>query len=353
MKTPWVNLLLLVLLVIQTTTGYFGMTGGRESGGWVLVLHGIAAYALLILMVFKASVILDTWRRKKRWTAARTGFLLTLVLLIGVLILGLLWTFAGPIYWGAFSLVSLHIYLAVPLMLLMLWHSWRMRFIFGVEGAADRRLFLGGLLAAAGGLLFRNASEQVKASADLPGAARRFTGSYETGSFTSSFPVVSWIADRPPPVEVAHWSLRTDGAVDRPLVLTYDEARELPTHTVTATLDCTGGWYSTQEWWGLSVGELLARSGIHPSAASVTFQSITGYQRRFPIEQAKGFLLALGTIPANRSTLGDGFQPLGHGHGFPVRLVAPGRRGVEWVKWVTLVRLNTTGPYWQSPLPLQ
>lgn len=353
MKTPWVNLLLLVLLVIQTISGYFGMTGGREEGVWVLVLHGITAYALLILMFFKAGVIIDSWRRKKRWTAARTGFLATLVLLIFVLILGLLWTFGGPIYWGGFSLVSIHIYIAVPLMLLMLWHSWKMRFIFAVDGVAGRRLFLGGVLAAAGGLVFRNASERLKASADLPGASRRFTGSYEVGSFTAGFPVVSWIADRPLPVDIVGWSLRVDGAVERPLVFSYAETRELPQHTVTATLDCTGGWFSTQEWLGLSVGELLAQTGIHTSAASVTFESITGYRRRFPIEEAKGFLLALGTIPADRTTLADGLQPLAHGHGFPVRLVAPGRRGVEWVKWVTRIRLNTTGPYWQSPLPLQ
>ncbi len=31
MKVPWVNLLLLILLLIQTVTGYFGMTNGRES----------------------------------------------------------------------------------------------------------------------------------------------------------------------------------------------------------------------------------------------------------------------------------------------------------------------------------
>ncbi len=353
MKTPWVNLLLLILLVIQTVSGYFGMTGNREGGAWVLVVHGVAAYGLLILMLFKAGVILDAWRRRKRWTAERAAFLVALLMLLGVIILGLLWTFAGPIYWGGFSLVSLHIYAAVPLMLLMLWHSWRMRYIFRVRGATGRRLFLGGLLAAVGGFLLRTGSERLKASADLPGAARRFTGSYEAGSFTTAFPVVSWIADRPPPVDIAAWSLRVDGAVERPVTLTYDEARAWPHHTLTATLDCTGGWYATQHWRGLSVGELLERVGIHPSAASVTFESVTGYRRRFPIEEAKGFLLALGTIAVGDDEAFETFQPLAHGHGFPLRLVAPGRRGVEWVKWVTLIRLNTSGPFWQSPLPLQ
>ena len=53
---------------------------------------------------------------------------------------------------------------------------------------------------------------RAKAAAGLRGAARRFTGSYETGSFTPDFPVVSWIADRPPPGGVATRPRRGAGA---------------------------------------------------------------------------------------------------------------------------------------------
>ena len=98
MKAPWVNLLLLLLLVTQTITGYFGFTNGRESSAWILALHGIIAYSLLLLLFFKADVIRDAWRRKKRWTARRVGFVVTLILLALTLLLGLLWTFQGPLY---------------------------------------------------------------------------------------------------------------------------------------------------------------------------------------------------------------------------------------------------------------
>ena len=212
MKVPWVNLLLLLLLLAQTVTGYFGFTNGRESSAWILALHGIIAYALLLLLFFKADVIRDAWRRKKRWTARRIGFVITLALLALTLLLGLLWTFQGPLYLVGFSLVSLHIYVAVPLMLLMLWHAWHMRFIRRVPGATGRRLFLGGLGAAVGGLLLWAGAGRARAAAGLRGAARRFTGSYETGSFTPDFPVVSWIADRPPPVDAVTWRLRVEGA---------------------------------------------------------------------------------------------------------------------------------------------
>ena len=349
MKAPWVNFLLLFLLVAQTITGYFGFTNGRESSAWILALHGIIAYGLLLLLFFKADVIRDAWRRKKRWTARRAGFVVTLVLLALTLLLGLLWTFQGPLYLGGFSLVSLHIYVAVPLMLLMLWHAWHMRFIRRVPGATGRRLFLGGLGAALGGLLLWAGVGRARAAAGLRGAARRFTGSYETGSFTPNFPVVSWIADRPPPVDAATWRVRLEGAVARPFSLSLDELTALADGEVVAALDCTGGWYSVQRWRGVAVGELLARAGVLPAAASVTFEAVSGYRRRFPLDEAAGVLLALGTA----DELDDAYRPLSHGHGAPARVVLPGRRGMEWVKWLAVIRVNESGALWQSPLPLR
>jgi DMSO/TMAO reductase YedYZ molybdopterin-dependent catalytic subunit len=353
MKLPWVNILLFILLALQTLTGYFGFTNGRESAAWLLWLHGIGAYAVSLLLFFKAVVILDAWRRKRRWTGRRIGFLVTLLLLIFTLLLGLLWTFGGPIYLGGFSLVSLHIYAAVPLMLLMLWHSWHMRFIRRVEGAAGRRLFLGGLLSAAGGLFLWATAGRVKSWAGWTVSTRRFTGSYEVGSFTGDYPVVSWIADRPPPIEIKQWSLRVEGAVARPYSLTYAEIEALPRQSLTATLDCTGGWFSEQRWAGVGVADLLVSAGLEPSAASVTFEAASGYKRRFGLDEAMTFLLALGTLSEEGMAEIDRFSPLAHGHGYPIRLVAPGRRGMEWVKWLSVIRVNETGPLAQSPLPMQ
>ena len=113
--------------------------------------------------------------------------------------------------------------------------------------------------------------------------------------------------------------------------------------SVTATLDCTGGWYSTQEWEGMPLGSILDRAGVSPDAASVTVRSVTGYYRRFSLEEAEGLLLATRV----------GGETLSHRHGFPLRLVAPGKRGYQWVKWVVALEVNDTGKWLQPPLPLQ
>ena len=69
--------------------------------------------------------------------------------------------------------------------------------------------------------------------------------------------------------------------------------------------------------------------------------SVTGYWIRFPVRDLDHLLLA---------TTVNG-EPLRPGHGYPVRMVAPGRRGFWWVKWVDRVELTTTPWWWQPPFP--
>ena len=91
------------------------------------------------------------------------------------------------------------------------------------------------------------------------------------------------------------------------------------------------------------MAELLERAQLRDSAASVTFTSVTGYYRRFSIEEAGRCLLATRV----------GGEQLSHGHGFPVRLVAPGKRGYDWVKWIDRIEVNETSWWLQPPLPIQ
>jgi DMSO/TMAO reductase YedYZ molybdopterin-dependent catalytic subunit len=99
----------------------------------------------------------------------------------------------------------------------------------------------------------------------------------------------------------------------------------------TATLDCTSGWYSRQEFEGVRVARLLDEAAASEDANYVSFRSVTGYRWSLPVEEAREALLATRV----------GGEELSHGHGFPARLVAPGRRGFQWVKWVETVEVRT------------
>ena len=188
------------MLIIQVISGYLALTNGDYNNRWTVWFHGIGAYAIILLLVWKGQIIVDALRRKKVWTNARRAFLLLLALLVVTLVSGITWTIWGPIYLGGFSVISLHITLAVPLIALLAWHAWRQRFVLRIPQSRDRRLVLRGIGLAAGGALALGIMNRLRLQglAQLP---RRFSGSYETGSFTGRFPAVSWIADRAPAVE--------------------------------------------------------------------------------------------------------------------------------------------------------
>lgn len=343
MRFPWVNTLLLALIILQALTGYFGFTAGREPERWLLWLHGVGAYAIVLLLFWKGTIILDVFGRGRRWTVRRIAFLLMLALLLITLLSGLWWTFYGPKYLFGFSVITLHIFLALAVFALVIWHFIAYRWILRVRTAADRRAFMRAAILGTAGMAAWGFTAQAKRLLALPGAGRRFTGSYEVASFSPNFPTTSWINDRPVPVDPETWRLVVDGAVRQPLTLTYDQLLNMAGRERQAILDCTGGWYSEQLWSGIPLQSVLALAQPAADSRSISFESLTGYGRRFALQRSDQLLLA--THVAG--------QALSHGHGFPLRLVVPGERGLHWVKWLVRIRLNTTSHLLQSPLPLE
>jgi DMSO/TMAO reductase YedYZ molybdopterin-dependent catalytic subunit len=229
-----------------------------------------------------------------------------------------------------------HIAVALALVPLVVWHVWARGIRPRRTDLSRRTLLRAGVLAAGAAGLYA-AAEATISGLGLPGARRRFTGSYETASFRpQAMPSTSWLLDAVPTVDPDRWRLTIkDGQRRRELTLA-----ELTTFNtrVRAALDCTSGWYSHQDWTGVPLGTLLHRG---PGTQSVYVHSVTGYWVRFPIHDLDRLLLATQV----------GGAPLSADHGFPVRLVAPGRRGYWWVKWVDRVEVQTTPSWWQPPFP--
>ena len=229
----------------------------------------------------------------------------------------------------------------------MAYHPWEYTARFRTGYRADRRTALQLLGTLAVGAAAWGVTETIGKTFTSPGSRRRFTGSHERDSFVGyRFPSTSWINDDPKPIDPSSWNLNVDGEVREPLVLSYYDLLQggrFQQIELVATLDCTGGWYSTQCWSGVRVIDLCEAAGMYEGARSLTLTGVIGYSRRMPISDAANLLLA--------THVGD--EPLSHRHGAPVRLVAPDRRGFQWVKWVTLITVNSSPAWLQLPFPIE
>ncbi len=340
------NHAILFLLSLELLSGLISFTIGRPSGEWIFWLHGVGGFSLVGLVIWKYRIVLRSFHR--RGVASETvGSIILVLLFVGVLTTGTLWAIIGrggidiPLY-GNMRLLVIHTTLGLALTLPLIVHA-AMRWPRRVKRTdfTNRRAALRLIAVGLGGLvLWQSAS----AAAPVAGKRPRFTGSREEASGQgNAHPVTQWLFDSRQRIDADDWRLIIAGEVARPIRLTYSELQAIANHGATATLDCTGGWYTVQDWSGVRLSDLLQHVQIGEEAESVVIESATGFNRRFAIGEASQLLLA---------THISG-EPLSSGHGYPLRLVAPGHRGYNWVKWVTSIEVSNKPSWWQSPLPLQ
>jgi len=297
--TDWTLAALVALLAATGALTLFG-------GSWVFVAHDLAGFALGGVLVWKLRRV---WRR----IGTRRAGLIALLLVAVTLLTGIAWSSAvTPTLFG-YNPLNFHSVFGAVLAAAVLTHAAG-RAKRPRRGDLTRRQ----VIASAGVGVGALALWQLQRTPGLAGAKRRFTGSYEVASFEgNAFPCTSWVADAPKPL--GDYALVFG---DRRLAASELDADD----ALTATLDCTGGFYSTQRWRGIRLDRLLGDApGSH-----VRVISDTGYRWGFDRADAPHLLLATHV----------GGEPLTHGHGAPVRLVAPGHRGFIWVKWVTRVELH-------------
>jgi DMSO/TMAO reductase YedYZ molybdopterin-dependent catalytic subunit len=320
---------------VAIASGVISLDSGHPDAWLVFALHGAAGLWLLLLLWGKLRRVWPRVVHPRVWDRRTVFGLLAIVVVALVIGSGIWWVAGGDIALAGFNLMNWHIILGFGLAAVLGIHMLARARPLRVRDLRGRRqvLHYGALLLGAAALW--PAQQAAQRALALPGASRRFTGSREAGSFRgNAFPWTSWVADQPRPLDPDTWRLTVGGEVATPLALAYADV-VAPGDVLEATLDCTSGFYSTQQWRGVCIGRLLERAQPLPDARWVRFISVTGYRWSLPMDEAANALLA--------THVGD--EALIHEHGAPLRLVAPGRRAFQWVKWIVRVEALTQLDY--------
>ncbi len=148
-----------------------------------------------------------------------------------------------------------------------------------------------------------------------------------------------------PDIDPGKHRLLIHGMVDRPVIMTFEEVKRLPSVSRIHFLECAGngasewraptlktvqgthGLTSCSEWTGVPLSLLLREAGVQQAAAWIIAEGAdaTGNERSIPMAKAMDDILVA------YSQNGEALRPE---NGYPLRLVVPGWEGNTSVKWL-------------------
>ncbi|WP_424950166.1 molybdopterin-dependent oxidoreductase [Deinococcus sp.] len=205
-------------------------------------------------------------------------------------------------------------------------------------------LAAGGAVVAGGGLagLFRSGGAAAPAVASVtPGGRLPF----------GVTPVSQWyyvsknLEPFDPKVDGTKWRLKVSGLVRTPQSLSLSDLKKFAPVRDERTLACIsnpvgGPLLSNGIWEGFRLSELLKAAGVQPGARYLIWEAADGYTESLPLGRAlEDDVLLVHSLNG---------EPLNVKHGFPLRVLIPGRYGMKQPRWITGIRLTEADEagYW-------
>jgi DMSO/TMAO reductase YedYZ molybdopterin-dependent catalytic subunit len=145
-------------------------------------------------------------------------------------------------------------------------------------------------------------------------------------------------------INLSTYRLVVTGLVQNETVYTYDEiVNNHTSYEKVVTLQCVEGWSVRALWQGVLVKDLLQEAGYDNSAQVVIFYAQDGYTTSLPLSYIVNNDIMIAykvnnvTLPATE--------------GFPFQLVAEGKYGYKWIKWIIKIEVSNDisfRGYWES-----
>jgi hypothetical protein len=150
-----------------------------------------------------------------------------------------------------------------------------------------------------------------------------------------------------PSIEAKGFSLRIEGLVEKPYILTLKELEEMKDKTEFVTLECIGNpvggdSISNALWDGVTLKKVIEKAVPKRGIVKTVFFAEDGYSDSIPYSLS----LSEDVFLAFRMN----GEPLPRKHGYPLRAIVPGIYGMKHVKWLSkieLVNYDFKG-YWEK-----
>lgn len=150
-----------------------------------------------------------------------------------------------------------------------------------------------------------------------------------------------------PSIDEGEWELEIVGLVETPVRLSYSDLLGLPQQEQMTTLTCIsnevgGDLISNARWTGVRLADLLSQAGVQPGVADLALYASDGYTESIALGKA--------LEPTTMLVYLMNDEPLPEKHGYPARLIVPGKYGIKNVKWLTRIELvaGDFKGYWQQ-----
>ena len=137
----------------------------------------------------------------------------------------------------------------------------------------------------------------------------------------------------------ADWRLVVDGLVARPLQLSLDELRQMPSRTQITRHDCVEGWSCIAKWKGVRLSALAQRAGLLANARFLAFHCADTLE-----QTSDGTGVYYETIdlidamhPQTILAYDMNGAPVDVRHGAPLRLRLERQLGYKMAKYVTRI----------------
>jgi DMSO/TMAO reductase YedYZ molybdopterin-dependent catalytic subunit len=156
----------------------------------------------------------------------------------------------------------------------------------------------------------------------------------------------------------AGWQLLVGGLVERPLQLSLEELRGMPSRTQITRHDCVEGWSCIGKWRGVQLSRVIARAGLKSPAKFLAFYCADTLE--LTLDGTGQYYETIDLVdalhPQTLLAYEMNDQPLDIAHGAPLRLRLERQLGYKMAKYVMRIEAIASfdalgrgkGGYWED-----